>query len=94
MAKECFTTNDKAFASRPKSLVSVIMGYDYAMFALSPYGEYWRQVRKLSTVELLSQRRVEMLKHERVSEIRTFMKDIYEACLRNKEVEDSDRVHR
>ncbi|KAJ0818751.1 putative cytochrome P450 [Helianthus annuus] len=92
MAKECFTTNDKAFASRPKSLVSVIMGYDYAMFALSPYGEYWRQVRKLATVELLSQRRVEMLKHERVSEIRTFMKDIYKSCLRNKEVEDSDMV--
>ncbi|KAM0032770.1 putative cytochrome P450 [Helianthus debilis subsp. tardiflorus] len=92
MAKECFTTNDKAFASRPTSLLSVIMGYDYAMFALSPYGEYWRQVRKLATVELLSQRRVEMLKHVRVSEVRTFMKDTYEACLRNKEVEDSDTV--
>ncbi|KAJ0818756.1 putative cytochrome P450 [Helianthus annuus] len=92
MAKQCFTTNDKAFASRPTSLLSVIMGYDYAMFALSPYGEYWRQVRKLATVELLSQRRVEMLKHVRVSEVRTFMKDTYEACLRNKEVEDSDTV--
>ncbi|XP_021983694.1 cytochrome P450 CYP82D47 [Helianthus annuus] len=92
MAKQCFTTNDKAFASRPTSLLSVIMGYDYAMFALSPYGEYWRQVRKLATVELLSQRRVEMLKHVRVSEVRTFMKDTYEAFLRNKEVEDSDTV--
>ncbi|KAJ0790912.1 putative cytochrome P450 [Helianthus annuus] len=68
------------------------MGYDYAMFVLSPYGEYWRQVAKLATVELLSQRRVEMLKHVRVSEVRTFMKDTYEACLRNKEVEDSDTV--
>jgi cytochrome P450 len=92
MAKECFTTNDKVLASRPKSLVSVIMGYNYAMFPLSPYGEYWRQVRKMVTVELLSQRRVEMLTHVRVSEVRTFMKDTYEACLRNKEVADSDTV--
>ncbi|KAK1433534.1 hypothetical protein QVD17_10445 [Tagetes erecta] len=92
MAKECFTTNDKVFASRPKSLVSVIMGYDYAMFPLSPYGEYWRQVRKMVTVELLSQRRVEMLRHVRVAEVRTFMKYINDACLKNKEVAGSDMV--
>ncbi|KAK9066706.1 hypothetical protein SSX86_014029 [Deinandra increscens subsp. villosa] len=90
--KEFFTSSDKVFASRPKSLVSVIMGYNYAMFPLSPYGEYWRQVRKMVTVELLSQRRVEMLKHVRISEIRTFMKDINQACMRNKEGGDGSSM--
>ncbi|KAI3726706.1 hypothetical protein L1987_66506 [Smallanthus sonchifolius] len=92
MAKECFTTNDKAFAGRPKSLVSVIMGYNYAMFPLSPYGDYYRQVSKMVKVELFSQRRVEMLKHVRVSEVRAFMKDVNDACVRNKEVVGSGTV--
>jgi len=92
IAKECFTTNDKALASRPKSLVSEIMGYNYSMFPLSEYGEYWRQLRKLSTVELLSQRRVEMLKFVRVSEVRMLMKDTYDAWVRNKEVARSNTV--
>ncbi|KAK9066707.1 hypothetical protein SSX86_014030 [Deinandra increscens subsp. villosa] len=92
MAKECFTTNDKVFASRPKSLVSAIMGYDYSMFPLSEYGEYWRQMRKIATVELFSQRRVEMLKYVRESEVRTFMKEIHEACVRNKEGGDGSSM--
>ncbi|KAG5613258.1 hypothetical protein H5410_024539 [Solanum commersonii] len=40
IAKECFTTNDRAFANRPKSIASEILGYNYAMFGLGPYGPY------------------------------------------------------
>ncbi|KAL8230884.1 hypothetical protein R6Q57_000662 [Mikania cordata] len=83
LAKSCFTTNDKAFASRPKSLLSVIMGYNYAMFPLSPYGDFYRKMSKMAKVELLSQRRVEKIRDIRVSEVRTFMKDMNEACMRN-----------
>lgn len=43
-AKECFTVNDKAFASRPKSVAFEVLGYDYSMLGFSPYGSYWRQV--------------------------------------------------
>ncbi|KAI7740909.1 hypothetical protein M8C21_033036 [Ambrosia artemisiifolia] len=84
VAKECLTTNDKVFASRPKSKAE-IMAYNYAMFGLAPYGEYWRQVRKIVMLEILSQRRVEMLGHVRVSEVRASMEGIYEAWLMNKE---------
>ncbi|GKA15763.1 cytochrome P450 CYP82D47-like protein [Tanacetum coccineum] len=45
IAKECYTTNDKVFASRPKSKAVEIMGYNYAMFGLAPYGDYWRQLK-------------------------------------------------
>ncbi|KAM7485745.1 hypothetical protein LguiA_001754 [Lonicera macranthoides] len=34
LAKECLTTNDKAFANRPKSVAVELMGYNYAMFGL------------------------------------------------------------
>ncbi|KAI7757062.1 hypothetical protein M8C21_021044 [Ambrosia artemisiifolia] len=92
VAKECYTTNDKVFASRPKSKASEIMAYNYAMFGLAPYGDYWRQVRKIVTLEILSQRRVEMLGHVRVSEVRASMKGIYKAWLVTKESEGSDMV--
>ncbi|KAF5758991.1 putative cytochrome P450 [Helianthus annuus] len=52
VAKECFTTNDKVFASRPKSKATEIMAYNYAMIGLAPYGDYWRQVRKIVMLEI------------------------------------------
>ncbi|KAI3767301.1 hypothetical protein L2E82_17396 [Cichorium intybus] len=92
LAKECFTTNDKVLASRPKSMAVEHMGYNYAIFALAPYGDYWRQVRKIITLEVLSQRRVEMLGPVRAAEVRASMKDIYDAWVKNKGRESSDMV--
>ncbi|KAK1422226.1 hypothetical protein QVD17_25193 [Tagetes erecta] len=92
IAKECFTTNDKALASRPKSKAVEIMTYNYAAIGLAPYGDYWRQVRKIIALEVLSQKRVEMLEHVRVSEVRSSMKDIYDAWVMNKDNEGLNMV--
>ncbi|KAL6978837.1 hypothetical protein U1Q18_020505 [Sarracenia purpurea var. burkii] len=67
--KECFTVNDAVFVSRPMMAVGKYMGYDHAVFALAPYGAYWRDVRKIVTLELLSSRRLEKLSHVRVAEV-------------------------
>ncbi|KAF2324452.1 hypothetical protein GH714_014301 [Hevea brasiliensis] len=77
MAKECLTTNDKAFASRPKSLAREILGYDCSMFGFAPYGEYWRQMRKIATVELLSNHRLEKLKHVREAEVKAAVEGLH-----------------
>ncbi|XP_010064547.1 cytochrome P450 CYP82D47 [Eucalyptus grandis] len=61
IAKECFTKNDIAVSTRPRYLAQEILGYSYAMFPFAPYGPYWRQVRKMATLELLSSRRVKSL---------------------------------
>nr|XP_023899749.1 uncharacterized protein LOC112011612 [Quercus suber] len=39
IAKECFTTNDKVFANRPKGVALEVLGYNYAMIGFSPYGK-------------------------------------------------------
>ncbi|KAK9286448.1 hypothetical protein L1049_014845 [Liquidambar formosana] len=78
VARECFTTNDRVFPTRPKSIKVKLMGYDHAMFGFAPYGPYWRDIRKLAVVELLSNRRLELLKHIRDSEVNFFIKDLYE----------------
>ncbi|EXB51033.1 Cytochrome P450 82A3 [Morus notabilis] len=78
MAKECFTINDLALASRPNLLAAKHMGYNYAMFGLAPHGPFWREIRKIATVQLLSNRRLELLKHIRISEVASFVKELYE----------------
>ncbi|GJQ91243.1 cytochrome P450 CYP82D47-like protein [Tanacetum coccineum] len=92
IAKDCFTKNDMVFATRPKSLVVELMGYNYAMFGLAPYGDYWRTMRKMVMIEVLSQRRVEMLSSIRVPEARTSIKHICEAWVRNKESTGSNKL--
>ncbi|KAJ8772525.1 hypothetical protein K2173_027702 [Erythroxylum novogranatense] len=75
--KECFTTNDRVFANRPKNLALEVLTYGGSMFGLGPYGPFWRQSRKIATIELLSNRRLEMFKGTRESEVRTSIKELY-----------------
>ncbi|XP_054820064.1 cytochrome P450 82A3-like [Prosopis cineraria] len=74
IAKECFTVNDRAFASRPKLVAFQVLTYNRRMLEASPYGSYWRHVRKIVTLEVLSNHRLEMLKHVRESEVKSAMK--------------------
>ncbi|XP_018816029.1 cytochrome P450 CYP82D47-like [Juglans regia] len=83
IAKECLTTKDKTFASRPKAMVSELMGYNYAIFGLSPYGRYWRQVRRITILEFLSDQRLEMFKHIGESEVNTSIRETYQLLLNN-----------
>ncbi|KAK4795492.1 hypothetical protein SAY86_027818 [Trapa natans] len=78
VAKECLTTNDRAFATRPRSVGTEVMTYNNAMIGLSPYSPYWRQVRKMATLELLSSHRIELLRHVRESEILASVKGLFE----------------
>ena len=75
--KDCFTTNDKILASRPKSSHGVHLGYNFAGFGFAPDGPYWRKLRKIVMLELLSPRRVESLKFVYETEIDVFIRDLY-----------------
>ncbi|XP_021749304.1 cytochrome P450 CYP82D47-like isoform X2 [Chenopodium quinoa] len=77
MEKECLGgTNDKVFLNRPKKIFVEHIAYNGAMLGLSQYGSYWREMRKITTVEVLSTHRVEMFKNVRISEVRSAMKSI------------------
>ncbi|KAJ9186670.1 hypothetical protein P3X46_002216 [Hevea brasiliensis] len=77
MAKELFTANDMTVSSRPPMVAAEHLGYNYAMFGLAPYTAYWREIRKIATSELLSNRRLELLKHVRIYEVETSLKELY-----------------
>nr|GMD12258.1 cytochrome P450 82C4-like [Ipomoea batatas] len=75
--KDCFTTNDKVMAARPDFAVGKYLGYNYAVFSLDTDSPYWRKMRKFAVTELLSSQKLEKLKHLRVSEVETSLKELY-----------------
>ncbi|XVE78136.1 hypothetical protein DITRI_Ditri13aG0119700 [Diplodiscus trichospermus] len=83
--KECFTTNDRIFATRPRTNVGTYLIYDSAGIGVAPYGAYWREMLKLATVELLSTHRLSTLTHIRTSEVNALFNNLYLFCKENKQ---------
>ncbi|XP_019425397.1 PREDICTED: cytochrome P450 71D9-like [Lupinus angustifolius] len=73
-AKEVLKTHDLIFASRPPILATNILGYDSQGLALAPYGDYWRQLRKICAMELLSSKRVQSFQPIRGEELAKLIK--------------------
>ncbi|KAF8705794.1 hypothetical protein HU200_030999 [Digitaria exilis] len=67
-AHEIMRTHDVTFATRPwSSTMKILMADGYGL-GFAPYGDHWRQLRKISVLELLSARRVQSFRHVREEE--------------------------
>ncbi|GFP93738.1 cytochrome p450 71d13 [Phtheirospermum japonicum] len=75
-AKEVLKNNDPACADRPESIGTKIMLYDNTDIAFSPYNEYWRQMRKICIVELLSAKNVKSFGSIRQDEVNRLVKSL------------------
>ncbi|KAD4585625.1 hypothetical protein E3N88_23226 [Mikania micrantha] len=67
-AEECLTKNDIVFANRPKMLFGKIIGGNYTSLLWSPYGDHWRNLRRIASIEILSIHRLNEFHHIRVDE--------------------------
>jgi len=59
LTKEIMRTHDLSFVQRPQFLAPNILTYESKDIIFASYGDYWRQMRKICTSELLSAKRVQ-----------------------------------
>ncbi|KAL7218499.1 hypothetical protein ACSBR2_011706 [Camellia fascicularis] len=67
-AREIMKTHDQIFSSRPKPSIIGRLTYGFKDMAFSPYGEYWRQVRSICVLHLLSNKMVQSFRNVREEE--------------------------
>ncbi|KAK9053939.1 hypothetical protein SSX86_025014 [Deinandra increscens subsp. villosa] len=75
-AEECFTKNDVVFANRPKLLFGKIIGVNYTSLVSSPYGDNWRNLRRIASIEILSIHRLNEFHGVRVEENRLLIRKL------------------
>jgi len=79
-AEAVLRTHDRVFASRPPSLVAEVLMHGRNDIGFAPYGEHWRQARKLVTTHLLTVKRVQSFRHARQEEVSAVVACIGEAA--------------
>jgi cytochrome P450 len=75
-AQEALREKDLSLASRPSLLGSEIICYGNRDIAFAPYGDYWRSLRKMCTVELLNASKVRQFAAIRDSETMSLVREI------------------
>ncbi|KAJ1292317.1 hypothetical protein BS78_02G383300 [Paspalum vaginatum] len=80
-AREIMRTHDLAFATRPISPTGrALLGDGSYGLVFAPYGEGWRQLRRICTTELLSARRVRSFRAVREEEVRRLLRSVAAAA--------------
>ncbi|KAJ8539527.1 hypothetical protein K7X08_013779 [Anisodus acutangulus] len=73
LAEECFTKNDVVFANRPRLLAGKHLGYNYTTLVWASYGQHWRNLRRIATLEILSNQRIQTFADIRRDEVRALL---------------------
>ncbi|KAF5195104.1 Cytochrome p450 [Thalictrum thalictroides] len=80
ICKQIMKTHDTIFANRPTSSASkAFVGGDLDV-GFAPYGEYWREIRKIFVTDLLTAKRRESFKFVREEEIDKMVSIIKQSC--------------
>ncbi|KAK6151239.1 hypothetical protein DH2020_016171 [Rehmannia glutinosa] len=83
IVEECFTKNDIVLAGRPRLIIGKYIGYNYTTIFDSPYGDYWRNLRRLYNVEFFSMARLDTFQSIRQDDIKLILKKIYKNSYEN-----------
>ncbi|GKV04512.1 hypothetical protein SLEP1_g16664 [Rubroshorea leprosula] len=75
-AEECLTKNDIIFANRPRLMIAEHIGNNCKSLAWSPYGDHWRNLRRITSIEILSTSRLQMLSNIRADEVRLLIRKL------------------
>uniref|UniRef100_A0A6N2KQI7 Cytochrome P450 n=1 Tax=Salix viminalis TaxID=40686 RepID=A0A6N2KQI7_SALVM len=84
MAREIMKTRDLEFCSRPVMTATNKITYNGLDLALAPYGDYWREVRKICAVHVFSSIRVQSFRSIREDEVSRMIEKISKSALASK----------
>nr|QLI42751.1 cytochrome P450 CYP736A12-like protein [Nigella sativa] len=85
-------THDAVFASRPKLQIAECVSYGQKNLVYAPYGPYWRNIRKLCTLELFSNSKIEMFRPMRREELVLFVETVKNASVDGSKVNISAMI--
>lgn len=85
-AEEVLRSHDLIFANRPKPGFARRLLYNFKDVGFAPYGEYWRRVRSICVLQLLSNKKVQSFKGVREEEISLMLEKIRESCLSSSDI--------
>ncbi|XP_022851309.1 cytochrome P450 81D11-like [Olea europaea var. sylvestris] len=77
--EECFTKNDIVFANRPRCMAGDLLTYNYVTLAWSPYGHFWRILRRLTVVELFSSHSLQKSANIREEGIQSLLRVLFKS---------------
>ncbi|KAL8477675.1 hypothetical protein ACS0TY_029828 [Phlomoides rotata] len=92
VAELVLKTHDLAFADRPHHQASKYLSYDQRDIVFAPYGPHWRNMRKLCTLELLSNLKVSQFRSMRRAELGHFVTSLRQSAEKGETVDISARV--
>ncbi|KAL0399216.1 UNVERIFIED_CONTAM: cytochrome [Sesamum radiatum] len=76
IAKQVLKTQDLVFCSRPRHVGRYKLSYNGSDIGYAPYGESWRELRKISVLHLLSSKQVQSFRPVREDEVFRMIRDL------------------
>nr|BAT21114.1 cytochrome P450 [synthetic construct] len=90
--QECFTKNDVVLANRPRFLSGKYIFYNYTTLGSTSYGEHWRNLRRITSLDVLSNHRINSFSPIRRDETTRLIRKLAEDSAKNfSEVELTSR---
>lgn len=80
-ATEIMKKHDLIFSDKPHSRTTRRLFYDLKDISVAPYGEYWRRLKSLCVLQLLSSKMVQSFNSIREEETALLMEEIKSCCL-------------
>ncbi|XP_021901203.1 cytochrome P450 71B34-like [Carica papaya] len=91
-AREILKVHDTDTCSRPKLLGTGNYSYNYLDIAFAPFGEYWREMRKISVLELFSNKRVQSFRFIREEEVDSLVESVSQSAASKSPVDLSEKL--
>lgn len=92
MASQVLKTNDQATCSRPYTKATKRLTFNYMDVAFSPYGDHWKDMRKIMVSDFLGSKRSRLSKNIMEIEVKSLLASLSSSSTTNREVNLDDML--